>query len=251
VLVHASLGAVGQWVIGGATTVVLALRELLGPGGTLVVPAQNQDYVDPSRWPHGPVDPAWWPVIRDELPGFDPLLTPSLNMGVIAERVRTWPGALRSNHPHTSFAAIGSRAGELLRDHSLTSPLGDSSPLARLADVDARVLLLGVGWDRCTAFHLAESRLPGLAEREFSAPIATPAGRERLTYRAPILDSTDFAQLGAAFEADTAEVTTGTVGSAPCRLFPLAAAAQYASHWLPRHRPLPSPLSPLSPPIKE
>jgi aminoglycoside 3-N-acetyltransferase len=34
---------------------------------------------------------------------------------------------------------------------------GEHSPLARLEEVGAQVLLLGVGYDVCTAFHLAET----------------------------------------------------------------------------------------------
>jgi aminoglycoside 3-N-acetyltransferase len=35
---------------------------------------------------------------------------------------------------------------------------GEASPLARLYDLDAWVLLLGVGYQRNTCFHLAEYR---------------------------------------------------------------------------------------------
>ncbi|MFC7484654.1 aminoglycoside N(3)-acetyltransferase [Luedemannella flava] len=159
VLAHTSLSSLG-WVCGGAVAVVQALLDVLGENGTLVVPAQTANNRDPSLWSDPAVDEADWPAIRANLPAFDPAITPSHRMGVIAEQVRTWPGARRSDHPQTSFAAVGARAEELMADHRLTSPLGEHSPLARLEEADARILLLGVGMAVCTSFHLAEYRLP-------------------------------------------------------------------------------------------
>jgi aminoglycoside 3-N-acetyltransferase len=108
-LVHASLSALG-WVSGGAAGVVLALIDVLGADGTLSVPTVTADNRDPSRWTDPVVPPSWWPAIRRSLPPFDPEVTPSSQMGAVAEQVRLWPGALRSGHPQTSFAADGPSA---------------------------------------------------------------------------------------------------------------------------------------------
>src|SRR5919202_608705 len=91
-LVHSSLKAVG-WVVGGPVAVVQALLDAVGPAGTIVVPTQNGEYSDPAQWVNPPVPEAWWPVIRSEMPAFDPRLTPSRRMGIVAETVRTWPRA--------------------------------------------------------------------------------------------------------------------------------------------------------------
>jgi len=234
ILVHSSLSALG-WVCGGATTVVHALLAALGPRGTLVVPAHTSDNRDPSRW-KPPVPESWWPIIREHLPGFDASLTSSTGVGVIAERVRTWPGAIRSDHPQTSFAALGPRARELLHDHRLESQLGEASPLARLEEADARILFLGVGFERCTAFHLAECRVPAPALRRNACAVMTPAGRQWVTYTGVALDDSDFAQLGQDFESQTGLVTTGKVGMATCRLLPLRDAVDFALKWFLTHR---------------
>jgi aminoglycoside 3-N-acetyltransferase len=229
-LVHSSLSSLG-WVCGGATAVVQALLDAVGEQGTIVVPAQTADNRDPSTWAD-PAPPArWWPTIRQHLPAFEPALTPSHAMGAIAERVRTWPGSSRSTHPQTSFAAVGTRARELMSTHRLESQLGEESPLAALEDADARILLLGVGFDRCTAFHLGEYRLPDPPLRTLGCAMMTPTGRRWVTFAGVDLDDTDFAALGRAFEAQTDDVVAGRVGAAHCRIAPLRAAVEFASKW--------------------
>src|SRR5204863_660268 len=119
-----------------------------------VVPAQTaRTNRDPSRWTHPAIPASDWPAARLRVPPFDPRTSPSEGMGAVAECVRIWPGSVRSAHPQTSFAAVGRRAAELMEHHELESPLGERSPLTRLEKADASVLLLGVGYERCTAFH--------------------------------------------------------------------------------------------------
>jgi aminoglycoside 3-N-acetyltransferase len=236
VLVHASMRSIG-WVCGGTTAVVGALMDVVGADGTLVTPAQTPDNRDPSWWTHAPVPELWWPEIRAHLPPFDPALTPSTGMGAVAERIRTWPGAARSAHPLTSFAALGRGAGALMAGHALESLLGEESPLARLEEVDARVLLLGVGFDKCTAFHLAEYRIPGRPTFRGSSVIATPTGRQWITYESIDLDDRDFGRLGADFETRSGSVVQRKVGAATSRLLPIREAVTFATEWIPRHRP--------------
>lgn len=234
-LVHASMRSLG-WVCGGAVAVVLALRDALGPDGTVVVPAQTPDNRDPSRWSTDPVPREWWPAIRANLPAFDPATSSCRAMGVVAETVRTWPGAVRSPHPQTSFAALGARAARLMSVHRLSSELGEQSPLAALESVAARILLLGVGYDRCTAFHLAEYRLPDPPRQRNSCAVMTANGRRWINYPGTALDASDFVALGRAIEAGTGCVRTGRVGAARARLLPVPDAVGFARTWLARHR---------------
>jgi aminoglycoside 3-N-acetyltransferase len=234
VLVHSSLSSLG-WVCGGALAVVQALLDALGPQGTLVVPAHTMENSDPELWRNPPVPESWWPVIREHMPAFDPARTPAYGLGVVAEMVRTWPGAVRSNHPHTSFVAVGPAAGSLLADHDLDCQLGERSPLGALYRAGASVLLLGVGFDSCTTFHLAEYRIPDLPLAEFAAATMTPSGRQWVTYTGVEVNSDDFADLGADYEASGA-VSTGLVGAAECRLFGVRSAVDFAVGWITGHR---------------
>jgi aminoglycoside 3-N-acetyltransferase len=236
VLVHSSLRAVG-WVPGGRVAVAQALLDVLGPTGTLVVPTQTMGNSDPKHWSRPPVPEAWWPVIREHTPAFDPAITPSQGIGALAEAVRTWPGAARSYHPHASFAAVGAQATALMATHELDSHLGEGSPLAALEQVGARVLLLGVGFAVCTAFHLAEYRVPS-PKVEYGGAMLTERGREWVTYTDVATNSDDFDKLGAAYEP-TATLRRGRVGAADSRLFPVAEAVAFAEGWLPANRTQP------------
>ncbi|WP_067271542.1 aminoglycoside N(3)-acetyltransferase [Streptomyces jeddahensis] len=235
-LLHSSLSSLG-WVCGGPVAVVQALLDVLGATGTLVVPTQTPDNSDPAEWRYPPVPEEWWPEIRDSTPAYDPRTTPSRGMGMIAETVRTWPGSLRSAHPQTSFAAVESRAAAVTDGHATDCRLGEQSPLARLEEQGARVLLLGVGFASCTAFHLAEYRIPSPVVDSARA-VLTPAGRRWETVREVSITSDRFEELGADFEErGPGPVVCGRIGAADVRLFSLADAVAHAEVWLAEHRP--------------
>ena len=59
---------------------------------------------------------------------------------------------------------MGRHAEQIVSNHPLTPCLGEASPLGRLYDLDAKVLLLGV--DHCNNTSAASGRVPShLAEQ--------------------------------------------------------------------------------------
>ncbi|WP_250213607.1 aminoglycoside N(3)-acetyltransferase [Acrocarpospora catenulata] len=235
VLLHSSAHSLG-FVAGGIQAVVQALLDVVGSEGTLVVPTHTPDNSDPAGWAHPPVPESWWQVVRDHSPGFDPARTPSRWMGIIAETVRTWPGALRSDHPQVSFAAVGARAAEITADHRLDDALGERSPLGAVYRLDGKVLLLGCGYDSNTSLHLAEWRQQSPPRHAIGASIRRLDGSsEWVTWTDVAEDESDFEEIGAAFEA-TGGASVGKVGNAEARFMSQPALVDFATTWMAAHR---------------
>ena len=162
VLVHSALRKLGP-VAGGAAGVIEALRETLGPAGTLAIVAHTYQLISPQQ------------------PVFHETLTPT-NVGVLSNVFRQRPGVVRSLHPTHSVAALGPRAAEFVAGHELCNdgPCSAASPYGRLRDWGGKILLLGVGLECCTFFHGCEqwAGLPGaVSPQSFPAYSVTAAGK--------------------------------------------------------------------------
>jgi aminoglycoside N3'-acetyltransferase len=132
-LVHTSFRAVRP-VEGGPLGLIAALRDALGPNGTLVLPSGSGD---------------------DDTP-FDPRTTPAReDLGILPELFWRQPGVLRGNH-FDAYAAVGPRAAEIVSAPLTLPPSSPGSSISVIHQLDGQVLLLGVGHDGNTLLHLAE-----------------------------------------------------------------------------------------------
>ncbi|MCZ6459876.1 MAG: AAC(3) family N-acetyltransferase [Gammaproteobacteria bacterium] len=235
--VHSSLSQIG-WVAGGAQAVISALQEVIGPTGTLMMPAHTGHLSDPGNWNSPPVPEPWWQIIRDEMPAFDPALTPTRNMGVIAETFRTYPAVLRSPHPWVSFTARGPHAGELTADHPTEVMFGEPSPIAKLYELDGFVLLLGVDHANNSIIHLAEDRAhwKNKTYHAEGAPVLHNGRREWRTYTTLQTNDEDFSELGTQFAARTGHEIQGRVGWGNARVMRARDIVDFAQPWLEAHR---------------
>ncbi len=132
IFMHSSFKSIGE-IEDGACGLFSALLELLGDEGTLLLPAFSYDFVG------------------YENPVFDREKTKSC-VGFLPEYFRTSvEGVVRSMHATHSISAKGARALELISGHETDfTPVGENSPIIKLAKSGGKILLLG-----CSADHLA------------------------------------------------------------------------------------------------
>lgn len=171
-MLHASVKAIG-WVVGGPDVVLQSLLEILTPDGTLMMLVS---------WEDGTYEMAGWPESKrkayiEECPPFDPARSRAYRgWSILTEYLRTTPGAFRSSHPDGSFAAVGRLARWITEDHPLQYGYGPGSPLAKLCEVEGKVLALGSSrWD-ITLLHHSEH-------------MAKVEPKPIVRYRAPVLES--------------------------------------------------------------
>ncbi len=232
VMVHSSLGAIG-WTIGGPQTVITALFDCIESTGTLVMPAETPQISDPSEWDDERVLPEWHATIREHLPVFDSATTPTM-MGAIAEAFRTSPGTLRSDHPQVSVCANGPNASGIVVEHEEEFCEGRNTPFEKLYDLDAWTLLLGVGFDRCTSLHYAESLTVNRRTTLSRYPVIESGNRVWVEKPNMAADNGRyFPAVGEEFLA-TGAVTSGRVGEASALFFSTRALVDFAVPWFSR-----------------
>lgn len=230
IILHVSLKSLG-WVIGAEVALLDAILHLIGPQGSLVMPTQTGNLGDPSEWENPPVPSAWVSKIKATMPAFNPLKTPSYHMGRVAELFRTWPGVIRSNHPHASFCAWGANARKIMEKHALDSAFGVQSPLDEMLKYAYKIVLMGVGYDVCTALHYAESKQDN-PPTERKMMVLEQNGERVIKEVIDIAYSTRyFKKIGAAYEAQH-PVKKGLVGHANTRVIEMPLLIDFAEKWL-------------------
>lgn len=192
-IVHTAFSKLAS-IAGGPQALIGALRDTLGPEGTLVMPSMSDD---------------------DEVP-FDPQATPCVGMGIVAETFWRMPGVLRSDSPH-AFAAIGPKAAQITAAHPLDVPHGLDSPVRRVYELDGQVLLLGVGHDADTTVHLAENMAGMRYLRPKFLTVLKDGLPARFEYKELDHCCENFAELDAWLEAK-GQQRRGFVGNSEARL---------------------------------
>lgn len=236
VMVHTSLSKIG-YVCGGAQAVIEALIETVGEHGTIMMPTQTWKNLDPETGVHGDTSEEDWDTIRENWPAYNKSLTPTNTMGAVAEMFRSWPGAMRSDHPARSVAAWGRYAEHLVSDHDLSNIFGDGSPIGKLYELNGKVLLIGVGYNKNTSLHLADARAeyPGKHNSIEHSAIMENGKRIWKAYETLFVDGDDFDRIGMAFEQDN-PVEKTALGNAELRLMSQRKLVDFAVQWIERFR---------------
>lgn len=137
VIVHCAYSSLGH-IEKGPEGVIIAIEEVIGPGGTLVMPVFNWDILH-----HG-----------DEII-YDIKNTPS-KMGYLTEYFRTREGTAITRHLFNPLAVTGRLAKELVScpNHSCW---GEDSAFQILYNNNSAIIMIGVDYNEVTMFHVAET----------------------------------------------------------------------------------------------
>lgn len=239
VMVHAAMRKVGR-LLNGPDALIGALLDAADPGGTILSYADWDATYDEFVDEDGCVLPEW----REHVPPFDPQRSRAArDHGVLAEFIRTTPGALRSGNPGASMSALGAKAEWFTAGHPLDYGYGEGSPLAKLVAAGGKVLMTGAPLDTMTLLHHAEhlARIPGKRVRRTEVPFATAAGTEwrmieEFDTSVPVVEGLPddyFATIVREY-LETGQGREGMIGDAPGVLVDAAAITAFAVAWLER-----------------
>lgn len=235
-LVHSSMKSIG-WTVGGAVTVIEALMETITEDGTLVMPTQSTDNGDPSRWQAPAVPQAWWDTIKNEMPPYNPVITPTRMIGVVPETFRKYPHVYRSAHPQASFGAWGKRGQYVVASHPVDDVFGENSPLGKLYELHAKILLIGIGYNANTSLHYAEYRakLPNMPRVTMGAAVLVDGKRTWTTWEELDYNDSDFPQIAREYEKKSGQSAI-YIGQAESHIFPMRELVDFAVGWLRKNR---------------
>lgn len=237
VIVHTSYKSLGH-VIGGPSAVILALENVITRAGTILMPTFTEHLCDPSTEENG-YPREYWEQVRDNLPIFEPDLTPTTkSIGIVPETFRKQDGVLRSSHPHLSFAAWGRFANELVGNHPFHYALGEGSPIARLYELNGHILFLGAPHDSNTSLHLSEYRVPAALKKPIRWDVCMLIdGARTWTYYDDIEnDCTLFPDILRDYREAKGPLWQGRVGKAECLLIPQPPLVDFGVEWLTQKR---------------
>jgi aminoglycoside 3-N-acetyltransferase len=175
-MVHASVRAVGA-IAGGPDQIHLAIKDAIGPDGTLLMYASAPDGYDEVG--RGTLSPEVEAELLEKLPPFDAQTARSArDNGALVEMLRTYPGSRVNDHV-ARFVAWGKHAEHLLAEQPWNYAFGAGSALERFVALDGKILLLGSDHDAVTFLHYAEhvGDFPGKQVARYLVPVLERGGR--------------------------------------------------------------------------
>lgn len=245
VMVHCRMSALGH-VVGGAETIVRALLDALGPGGTVMAYTGWQDEPPDDL---GALAEETRRIYLEEHPAYDPRVALSRrDHGRVPEALRTWPGARHSGHPEAGVAAVGPLADALTADHPYDDAYGAGTPYARLVELGGQVAMLGAPLETVTLVHHAEAIAEVSGKRRVSYGMPVTVGGERmwrtfsdintsegaLPYER-ILGEEDYIEHIARSALAAGAGRSGPIGEATSHLFDARGLVEHAVGWIERN----------------
>jgi aminoglycoside 3-N-acetyltransferase len=182
-----------------------------------------------------PIPENWQQPLREELPAFDPHLTAMRGMGKIPETLHRHPETLRSPHPSHSFIAWGKHAAEWMSEQPIENSFGPGSPLGKMMESDVKILLIGTGFDSCTALHYAEFVQENRTTSPQGAAVMEDGKRQWIEFDCVDMDADRFPELAKEYPG---EITTGMLGQAEVKIVAMRPLVEFGIEWVKSHPPV-------------
>ena len=124
-----------------------------------------------------------------------------------------------------------------MKEHHLEQPFGKGSPLEKLYNVDAAILLIGVGHLNNTSLHFAEAMADIKNFPKITRGTAMMVNGKRVwkTWEEIDYDSDDFDEVGKAYEQKI-NYEPVSVGQAKTRLISMRRLIHFAIRWFEENR---------------
>jgi aminoglycoside 3-N-acetyltransferase len=170
VWLHASVRAVGD-VAGGPDQIHLALRDAVGPAGTMIMYIGSPAYYDDVG--RGCLTAEEEAEVLEKQPALNALTDKAArDFGTLAEFFRSYPGTLVNQHV-TRFGAVGWHAETILAPHPWNYAFGHDTPIERFMKLGGKIVLLGSDHDTVTFLHHVEHvvEFPNKKIARFKVPI--------------------------------------------------------------------------------
>ena len=133
--VHSSLSSFGIFDC-QPIEIINLIQKLIGPDATLIMSAATTEQFSKNK------------IFKMDLPP---------ETGILSRTLLTMEGSHRSRVPMASVTAIGVRSKLYCVEYN--SLLDTCSPFITLKKNDGDIMLFGVGYDKCTLYHLSEERI--------------------------------------------------------------------------------------------
>ncbi len=216
-------------VVGGSQAVIESLMELVGYDGTIVMAAPTRYLCDPleiGNIPRDRIDEA-----RKQTLPFNKKLSVPVGVGEVAVQFMRNEAVLRSNHPMVSFLAWGKYAKLIVEKHPLHFGMNQDSPLGKIKEYNGYVVTLGVDYDQCEIFHLAQYVTMKSPIRIYSCPIEKSGAVSWIQLLDLELTVKGYQDIGQTME-EKQVVKSTYLGNSICRLFSAKSAYQCAVEYL-------------------
>lgn len=227
--VHASMKSIG-YIVGGAPTLLDALLSVVGLEGTLVMSAQSWGNSEPSYFQNPPIELDQFERLRNSHPAYRGKMDDFRYMGELTKAVQMRPNSYVSPHPQYGFIAIGKHAKWITQSHPLNEGFGLDSPLGKMLELNSKILLIGVNYDRATGMHLGEHLSQKRPIQIQGSRMLVKQEEHWVKFLTQDYDSDDFIPVGKILE-DKQKVILGKLGNAECRLLSLKDATEFTQRY--------------------